>query len=202
MTPELLNGLIGAGGALFGGLATFAGVVYQQHRQAKQVAGEQQSELARQAIDMILAQTTELRRLAWAQDQGENFVWTPEMRACVDATLMASLRIPEKGIREIIAAACALQFGADKNWGFPEIQATNGPQLLILVMTQQVHEQIASYLRKEPAGPIKGPLGAFLEIHRKVERKLEQQTTEANPIILRLLADQRAEPSTEPQETA
>jgi hypothetical protein len=174
VTPELLNGLIGAGGALLGGLATFAGVVYQQHRQAKQVAGEQQSEFARQAIDTILTQTTELRRLAWAKVREGKFVWTLDMSECVDATLMASLRIPDKELREIIEASCRIHFGAVSTSTLREIPSTDPPPVRIMVTTQQVHEQLVAYLRGEPRGPIMGPLGKHLERKRKLDQQFQE----------------------------
>jgi hypothetical protein len=176
MELEIAVGLIGVGGALggslLGGLSTFLGVVYQQQRQAKQTILERQTEMTHQAIDSIMVQVQELRRLAWERPKA--FKWTAEMGACVEAIRLASLRLPQAGLREPIEAACNYQFGASKSLRGDMTSMVGDPAVRVVAMTSQVQQRLGSYLRGESPAPVDG----FLKDAFTSQRKFRQQLSE------------------------
>jgi hypothetical protein len=175
VTPEIAVGLIGAGGALsgalVGGLATFAGVVYQQKRQAAHARDERRTEMAHQAVDIALHQTQELKRLAWPTEK-ENFQWNQEMGDCLEAIRLALLRIPDKGIRDTFEAACTFQFGASSKMR-GELAGVDEPAVRMVVMTGQAQDMLGAYLRGEPVPP-EGFLGKALALEQEMYRNIEQ----------------------------
>lgn len=175
MTPEIAVGLIGLGGALggafIGGLATFAGVVYQQNRYDKHVSGERQTTMTHQAIDVIMDQTWELKKLAVGSSD-KQFEWTNDMAECVEAIRLAALRLPEKHLREPIEAACLYKFGASRTFKNDRIQGPPQPAARVAMMAGQVQERLGAYLRGEPIPPVDGFLEIALENEKELYRKL------------------------------
>jgi hypothetical protein len=150
MTPEVLVGLIGAGGALggalCGGLSTFAGVVYQQKRQAAQAAEERHTEMAHQAVDGIMTQVQELRKLARAQSK---YAWTPTMEELVEAIRHASLRVPHEPLRDLIDAACEWRFGANTFRPGKLAKITDTAPARIELIGLELQKCLGAYLRGE-----------------------------------------------------
>ncbi|QUX27879.1 hypothetical protein KGD83_21745 [Nocardiopsis akebiae] len=176
MTPEILVGLIGAGGALsgalLGGLATFSGVVYQQKRQAKQMTHQRQTEMAHQAIDNILRQTQEVKNLAISQ--GEDFHWTPKMDEQVDTILLWLIRIPHADLREVIEAICTFKLGAH-----PELQGElsstfNRPDFRVMLSIYEIQDFLGRYLRGEPIPQPKGILKEAVEGKKNFREEVRQ----------------------------
>ncbi|MEV2277850.1 hypothetical protein AB0I72_19920 [Nocardiopsis sp. NPDC049922] len=175
MTPEVLVGLIGAGGALsgalVGGFATFAGVVYQQNRQAEQAAEERRAEMAHHAIDTIITQTWGLKKLLpeWSFKE---FEWSPEMDACVDTIRMAALRLPQKDLREPIEAACSYLFGGTPHAHAASPSIPDRPAIRVRETAEEIQRRLGAHLRGEPLEPLDGRLRMMLEKQKHWQRLL------------------------------
>ncbi|MET9783609.1 hypothetical protein [Nocardiopsis alba] len=152
MTPEIAVGLIGMGGALggalLGGAATFAGVVYQQQRQAQLTFAQRQTEITDRALEDVVTQAQELKRLALAQPHTD-FEWTPQMGECVEAIRVSTLRVPYKELRETIDAACMWQFGAASEITGGEQGFAEMPGVKVVVMSSQLQQVVGAYLRDD-----------------------------------------------------
>lgn len=177
MTPEIAVGLIGMGGALggalLGGAATFAGVVYQQKHSAKHAAKERRTEMATQAVDTILYQTQELKKLAWPPSDGEEFTWTQEMTESVETIHLAALLIPNKNIREPIEAACTFKFGASSKLR-GELAGVDEPAVRVVVTAGETQLMLGAYLRGEAVPPPEGFLGKALASEGKMYHQIEK----------------------------
>lgn len=177
MTPEIAVGLIGMGGALggalLGGTATFAGVVYQQKHSAKRSDEERRTEMATQAADTILHQTQKLKELAWPTRGEEEFTWTQEMSASVETIRLASLRIPHKNIREPLEAACTFKFGASSKLR-GDLSGVDDPSVRVVVTAGEVQLMLGAYLRGESVPSPEGSLGRALAAEEKLYRQIQQ----------------------------
>lgn len=178
MTPEIAVGLIGMGGALggalLGGAATFAGVVYQQRHSATRADKERRTEMAMQAVDVILHQTQELKKLAWPPKDEEELTWTPQMGECVEVIRLAALRIPDKNIREHLEAACTFKFGASSKLQGDLSAGVDAPAVRMVVTADEAQLMLGAYLRGEAIPQPEGFLGKALAAERKLYRQVEQ----------------------------
>ncbi|GAA0976013.1 hypothetical protein Q7689_00700 [Nocardiopsis tropica] len=152
MTPELLNGLIGAGGALsgalLGGLLTFGGVVYQQNRQTRQAVETRRRDITEQAIEAIFGQLQRLRHLT--ENSPSQFVdWDSAIDECLTEIYLKAQRISDKEIRKSLEAAVASAFGSSPAFRAPRDRASSDRHLIIC-MVNEVQELLSTFLRGDP----------------------------------------------------
>jgi hypothetical protein len=149
MSTEVLVGVIGLSGALVGAAAAFAGVVYQQKHQEKMARSQRRDALAQQAVDTLMAELEEARRLVWSvPGDAEEPPDLPErLRRHIDVIRLAVLRIPHQELREAIDAACMVEFGRFE--GFQEHVGLPAPRIVVNAMCWDAQKCLGAYLRQE-----------------------------------------------------
>jgi hypothetical protein len=150
VSAELLVGATGLLGAIVGAGAAFAGVVYQQRRQAELARMERRDAVASQAVDTIVAELERVRQVAReiplniAANQAAAQV---DFRDHLDAIQLASLRLPDLELREALEAACFVGFGLEES--FREEVDLDIPAVLINAMAWDAQKCLGAYLRQE-----------------------------------------------------
>src|SRR5699024_11353892 len=134
---------------------------------------ERRTEMATQAADTILHQTQKLKELAWPTRGEEEFTWTQEMSASVEAIRLASLRIPHKNIREPLEEACTFKFVASSKY-IGDMSGVDDPSVRVVVTAGEVQLMLGAYLRGESVPSPEGSLGRALAAEEKLYRQIQQ----------------------------
>lgn len=159
MNTELLVGVIGLLGALVGAAAAFAGVVYQQNHQARLARAERREALARQAVDVLMAELEDLRKLlSSGPDIGpaDSPQFLEPLERHLSVINLAALRLPQEELRELIESACNVRFGYDESYrewlGIPPGQGHEAYQResRLSAMCRDAQRCLGAYLRQEP----------------------------------------------------
>ncbi|MEU1596191.1 hypothetical protein ABZ468_25865 [Streptomyces sp. NPDC005708] len=150
MSTEVLVGVIGLCGALVGAAAAFVGVVYQQKQQVKLAQAERRDALAQLAVDTIMTELEELRRLVWSVsgDAEEPPEFRPQLVRHIDVIRLGVLRLPHQELREAMEAACMMEFGRVDQ--FQEHIGLRLPRIVATAMCWDAQKCLGAYLRREP----------------------------------------------------
>ncbi|MFE0257841.1 hypothetical protein [Streptomyces sp. NPDC059010] len=142
-------GVIGLSGTLVGAGVAFAGVVYQQGRQAGLLRAERREALAHQAVDTMMAELEKVRALAWSVPHGQEDPpdFGEALGRSMDVVQLAALRLPDRELREAIEAACVLGFGDEESFRAQvDLQVR---RIVMGAMVWDVQKCLGAYLRQE-----------------------------------------------------